>query len=466
MNKFGRKKLSLAIVNALSAGMVVGLAAPVAYAQQATPPATTTTTTPQKIERVEITGSRLPSPTLESTSPVNVISAQDIKWDGITNTSDIVKPVAVGLCRIRQQPVNGATGTSSVNLRNLGSSRTLVLIDGKRLPAGSPTLWATDLNTIPSGLIDRIEVLTGGASAVYGSDAIAGVVNFIMNDHFEGVQVQWNGNGFNHQQQSSYGNLAQLSVGNPTYFQVPGDQGLIGYTQNFNMLIGGNFANGKGNATAYFSWRQAQAILQKSYNYSACALSSGTRLTGGLTCGGSGTSASGYFYNTTTASGIFTIANSAGDTRPFIHATDDFNFGPYNYYQTPQTQYAANVFAHYDALPNVRAYAEFDFSQTQTTLQVAPGGEFFNKQYPLNNDNPPLSQSFKDAMGIAVHAPGTVYIGRRNVEGGGRTGDHAQRLALCAGREGRPVQQHVELERLVAVRQEHAAEFLRQLLLH
>ena len=104
-------------------------------------------------------------------------------------------------------------------LRNLGSSRTLVLIDGKRLPAGSPTFWATDLNTIPSGLIDRIEVLTGGASAVYGSDAIAGVVNFIMNDHFEGVQVQWNGNGFNHQQQGSYGNLAKLPVGNPTYFR-------------------------------------------------------------------------------------------------------------------------------------------------------------------------------------------------------------------------------------------------------
>ena len=413
MNKFGRKKLSLAIVNALSAGMVVGLAAPVTYAQQTTPPAT-----PQKIERVEITGSRLPSPTLESTSPVNVISAQDIKWDGITNTSDIVNQLPSAFAEYGSNLSNGATGTSSVNLRNLGSSRTLVLIDGKRLPAGSPTFWATDLNTIPSALIDRIEVLTGGASAVYGSDAVAGVVNFIMNDHFEGVQVQWNGNGFNHQQQGSYGNLAARAETNPANFIVPGDQGLIGYTQNFNMLIGGNFANGKGNATAYFSWRNEQAILQKSYNYSACALSTGFSTTSALKCGGSATSATGYFYDAVHPAA--TIVNAAGLVRAFT-ANDQFNYGPYNFYQVPQTQYSANVFAHYDALPNVRAYAEFDFSQTNTTLQVAPGGEFFNKLYPFNNDNPLLSQSFKDWFGITAANPTQLYIGRRNVEGGGRT---------------------------------------------
>ena len=123
---------------------------------------------------------------------------------------------------------NGATGTSTVNLRNLGSSRTLVLIDGKRVPAGSPQFWATDINAIPAPLIQRIEVLTGGASAVYGSDAIAGVVNFIMNDHFEGVQVQWNGNGYNHQQNGSYGNLAATCGDQPRAVPVPGDQGLIG----------------------------------------------------------------------------------------------------------------------------------------------------------------------------------------------------------------------------------------------
>jgi iron complex outermembrane receptor protein len=418
MNKFGRKKLSLAVVNALGAGMVVGMAAPMAYAQQTTP-ATTTTATPQRIERVEITGSRLPSPTLESTSPVNVISAQDIKWDGITNTADILNQLPSAFADYGNNISNGGTGTASVNLRNLGASRTLVLIDGKRLPAGSPTFWATDINTIPAPLIDRIEVLTGGASAVYGSDAVAGVVNFIMNDHFEGVQVQWNANGFNHQQSGGYGDLALRAVTSPAQFQVPGDVGLDGQTQNFNMLMGSNFANGKGNATLYFQYRHENAILQGSRNYSACALSTGFSTTSALKCGGSATSASGYFYNGATGSGAFTIANAAGDVRPF-KTSDQFNFGPYNYYQVPQEQYSFNEFAHYDVFPQVRVYGEFDFSSTNTTTQVAPGGEFFDKQFPISYNNPLVSQNAKDAFGITPDLPGSLYVGRRNVEGGGR----------------------------------------------
>ena len=208
---------------------------------------------------------------------------------------------------------NGASGTSSINLRNLGANRTLVLIDGKRVPAGSPTFWATDINAIPSPLIERVEVLTGGASAVYGSDAIAGVVNFIMNDHFEGVQVQWNANGYNHQQQGPYGNLAARAATNPAQFAVPGDVGLDGETQNFNMLMGGNFANGKGNATLFFSYRSQQAVTQGTRDFSACALSS--KRPAALNCGGSGTNATGYFYDTASGN-IFTIANAAGDVRP------------------------------------------------------------------------------------------------------------------------------------------------------
>jgi outer membrane receptor protein involved in Fe transport len=417
MNKFGRKKLSLAVVNALGAGMVVGMAAPMAYAQQTTP-ATTTAATPQKIERVEITGSRLPSPTLESTSPVNVISAQDIKWDGITNTSDILNQLPSAFADQGSNLSNGASGTSSINLRNLGSNRTLVLIDGKRVPAGSPQFWATDINAIPAPLIDRIEVLTGGASAVYGSDAIAGVVNFIMNDHFEGVQVQWNANGFNHQQQGSYGDLAARAATNPSNFQVPGDVGLDGQTQNFNMLLGGNFANGKGNATLYFSYRQQAAVTQGTRNFSACALSS-TATT--LRCGGSGTNATGYFYDTATGN-VFTVTNAAGDVRPFT-ANDQYNFGPPNYFQRPQTQYGFNAFAHYDVFPQVRVYGEFDFSDNKTVAQIAPGGVFFANPITLSNDNPLLSQNFKDAFGITPTNSATTYIGRRNIEGGGRYQD-------------------------------------------
>ena len=87
-----------------------------------------------------------------------------------------------------------------MNLRGLGASRTLVLIDGKRAARGRPDLLGDRPQRIPAPLIQRVEVLSGGASSIYGSDAIAGVVNFIMNDHFEGVQFDWNANGYNHQQ--------------------------------------------------------------------------------------------------------------------------------------------------------------------------------------------------------------------------------------------------------------------------
>ena len=128
----------------------------------------------------------------------------------------------------------------------------------------------------------------------------------------------------------------------------------------------------------------------------------------------------GYFYRSTDQRRLYN--RERGRRRAPVHNTNDvFNYGPYNFFQVPQTQYSANVFAHYDALPNVRAYAEFDFSQTQTTLQVAPGGDFFSQQYPMNNDNPLLSQAFKDAFGITAGTPQQIYIARRNVEGGGRT---------------------------------------------
>ena len=415
MNRMHRKKLSVAVMHALNAGVVAGLVAPMAYAQ-------TTTAEPQKLEKIEVTGSRLPSLTVESVSPVNVITSQDIKWTGITNTSDILNQLPQAFADQGSNLSNGATGTSAANLRNLGPSRTLVLIDGKRLPAGSPTFWPVDINTIPAPLIQRVEVLTGGASAVYGSDAIAGVVNFIMNDHFEGVQVQWNANGFNHQQQDTNASLQALADRNPNNFSVPGDVSLDGQTQNFNMLLGGNFANGKGNATLYFGYTKAQAVDQGTRNFSSCAFSS-TKT--GLVCGGgSGTNRTGYFYSAADGGGTaYTVADAAGNVRPYVAATDAYNFAPPNYYQRPNEQYQFNAFAHYDAFPQVRVYGEFDFTNNHTDAQVAPGGVFIQDIYTMRNSNPLLSQSFKDAFGITPTHDAALYIGRRNVEGGGRVQD-------------------------------------------
>ena len=121
---------------------------------------------------------------------------------------------------------NGATGTATVNLRGLGAERTLVLVNGRRLPAGSPRSVAADLNQIPAALIKRVEVLTGGASAVYGSDAVAGVVNFIMNDRSRAFRSSsTTASTTTAAGQAGVADIvAARAATNPAEFQVPGDK--------------------------------------------------------------------------------------------------------------------------------------------------------------------------------------------------------------------------------------------------
>ena len=129
---------------------------------------------------VVITGTRIASPNLVTTSPVTQVTSEDIQAQGVTRVEDLVTQLPQAFAAQNASVSNGASGTATVSLRNLGSSRTLVLIDGRRMPYGSPNDDAADLNQIPGPLVERVEVLTGGSSAVYGSDALAGVVYFIM----------------------------------------------------------------------------------------------------------------------------------------------------------------------------------------------------------------------------------------------------------------------------------------------
>jgi outer membrane cobalamin receptor len=144
----------------------------------------------QTIQEVVVTGSRIAQPNLETTSPVTQVTAEDVITQGVTKIEDLVNQLPQAFAAQNGTVSNGATGTATVNLRGLGPSRTLVLIDGRRMPYGgvTPSSAASDLNQIPTAMVERVEVLTGGASAVYGSDAVAGVVNFIMKKDFEGIQ--------------------------------------------------------------------------------------------------------------------------------------------------------------------------------------------------------------------------------------------------------------------------------------
>src|SRR6266705_3103531 len=280
------------------------------------------------------------------------------------------------------------TGTRipQVNGRNLGPTRSRVLINGRRLPPGSPRSdpngYAAALNQIPAPLIQRVELLTGGASAVYGSDAISGVVNFIMNDRFEGLQIDVDRSSYNHHQHNSGISeiVAARAQNNSSQFQVPGDIGRDGDIKNISLLMGSNFGGNKGNATLFFNYKQEAPVLQGSRDFSACALNPGgdpdtQDTTGPFTCGGSSTSFPGRFRISGTGKS-FTVNDAAGNTRPFSAATDLFNFGPSNYYRRPSEQYAFSAFAHLDVAPKMRAYSEFQFHDNHTVAQIAPSGIF------------------------------------------------------------------------------------------
>jgi outer membrane receptor protein involved in Fe transport len=393
------------------------MAAPLAFAQSA--PA-------EKVEKLEITGTRVPSPNIESVSPIAVISADDIKIEGVRNVENLLNNLPQVFADQGGNVSNGASGTATVNLRNLGADRTLVLVNGRRLPAGSPRgPYAADLNQIPAALIRRVEVLTGGASAVYGSDAVAGVVNFIMNDKFQGVQGEVNYSFYNHKQDNAQGVadiVAARAVTNPANFKVPGDVSSDGEESDYNLTLGSNFADGKGNATVFMGYKKTRAVLQATRDYSSCSLSSSSA---GFACGGSSTSYPGRFIDNNTGRS-YTVADASGTVRPFSSGTDLYNFGPLNYYQRPSERYTAAAFAHYDVNPNVRVYTELSLHDDSTTAQIAPSG-LFGLVTDVNYANPLLSQSWRNTLGL--RNPGdtaSMSILRRNVEGGGRqdTIDH------------------------------------------
>ncbi len=145
------------------------------------------------LDRIVVTGSRIARDSnLESPAPVQAIDAEDVALSGEINIIDVVNdlPALIGSSTAAENLNSlGAAGAGILNLRNLGSARTLTLVNGRRHVAGLAGSAAVDVNTIPAPLVERVEVLTGGASAVYGADAVTGVVNFVLKDDFEGLDV-------------------------------------------------------------------------------------------------------------------------------------------------------------------------------------------------------------------------------------------------------------------------------------
>src|SRR4029450_1018484 len=163
-------------------------------------------------EEMTVTGSRIVQPNLESVSPVTAISSDDLAQSGKVRVEDIINQLPQAFAAQGSAISNASDGTASVDLRGLGSVRTLVLVNGRRLMPGDPDGGsAADLNFIPSALVRRVEVLTGGASSVYGADAVAGVVNFIMDDQFEGVKAEANFGYNTHSNDNAIGDVVEAA---------------------------------------------------------------------------------------------------------------------------------------------------------------------------------------------------------------------------------------------------------------
>jgi iron complex outermembrane receptor protein len=315
-----------------------------------------------ELEDVVVTGSRIAVPReFAASSPIQTISLDDIRAAGNVTLEDTLnqlpqlKPDNTGT--VNQ---SGGAGVLTANLRALGAVRTLVLVDGRRfIPADVTGL--TDLATIPEGLVERVEVLTGGASAVYGSDAIGGAVNFILRRDFEGLE-------------------ARLQYGSTTR----GD----GQNQKYDLLFGSNLASGRGNVTIHASYLTRDPVFMADREFSQQPFLADA--TGRLNPFGSGNIPGGVIgLNSVQLGQIVGVPNllnqngacpgaiqgvrfgQNGVPLPFCRPTEQFNYAAVNYLQRPLQQWQISALSNLKLGDNVEAYGQFFFTKKENEFQQA-----------------------------------------------------------------------------------------------
>jgi len=412
----------------------------------------------QSVETVVVTGSRIPQQGLYASSPVTAVGAEEMKFEGTTKVENLLNNLPGVFADFGSTDSNGSTGQATVDLRGLGSQRTLVLVNGTRLMPGDPSNPVADLNNIPAALVDHVEVLTGGASAVYGSDAEAGVVNFIMRKDFEGVELDGTWSVFN----AGNGNSTLEALQNVYNFANAPRDWWGGQSGDATLLVGSNTADGKGNITAYLSYRNVQPVLQSKRDFSACSISV-VKHKNLHKCAGSanknlwvsldayyayyggdptanyllyqqGNGADGNFG--TVGGGFFVPFTGGGDQR--------YNYGAKNYIQRPDERYTGGFFGHYEVSKAFDVYSSMMFADDHTLAQIAPSGAFLGNYFTMNCDNPLMTaserhdlcghnaQAFLGNPCVQVGDTGNcnitagladVAIGRRDIEGGNRVAD-------------------------------------------
>jgi outer membrane receptor protein involved in Fe transport len=390
------------------------------FAQAASDPSSDT-----QAPAIIVTGSRIQSPDATSISPVSTISGDELQQRGATRIEDLINTLPQAYADQgagNRGGTVGASGTATINLRNLGNQRTLVLVDGRRLMQGDPdrvAAQAPDINNVPAALVERIDVVTGGASAVYGSDALAGVVNFILKKNFDGVQVDSTGGLFSH----TNGNAIR-SVAAAANQPFPTGNELDGGQQDISITAGKNFADGRGNITAFVGYRHIDGVGTADRDFSTCGLSAGAT---GYSCSLSSATYPAQFQplNPTTGAsrGSYTIDSTTGNTLRTYRTSDGFNNGNTYDLQSPDKRWNADVFAHYEVSPALQLYGQFMFMRDESDIRISPTAVFTVAE-KINCNNPYLSGQeanlFCTSAGLTPAQNATVAVSLRNVQGGSR----------------------------------------------
>jgi outer membrane receptor protein involved in Fe transport len=425
----------LAVVGGVSGLVVSGSA----FAQTAAPAAAAS-------ETVTVTGSRVKRIELTS-APVAEVAAEEFRLSGTTRVEDLLNTLPQLAPSFDSFTVNPTTGFATADLRGLGTARTLVLVNGQRLQPGGIRSEARDLNTIPAAIIKRVDVLTGGASAVYGADAMAGVVNFILDTEFEGFSATGGWSAYQHKNRDSY-IQGLMRARNFTFPE--GDSGFDGQAKNIDLVWGSGFANGKGHAMAWLTWRENEELRQAARDYSSCALNAG-----GTACGGSGTSPipnfliDGPLITPVDRNGNGTIEASerrfnfagarvgAGNVWT-AGSPPAYNYAPINHYQRPDTRWNLGSSVKFEVNKHFRPYLDTLVSNTNTSVQIAESGTFFAND-PAYSCTDPLVGTLCANLGIAnvPTDPIQIYVGKRNTEGGPRISEiESTSFRAVAGVEG------------------------------
>ncbi len=403
---------------------------------------------------IVVTGSRIPRPNLTAVSPITVVSYKDVEFQGATMVEELLNRLPQVAPSQGAFISNGSTGTATVDLRNLGAERTLVLINGRRLAPGDPFSAEPDINLIPTTLLERVEILTGGASSVYGSDAVAGVVNFILNTKLEGLRIDGQASVFQHNNRDGSGLGDALDARGINY---PKGNTVDGGRQDINIAYGADFLDARAHVTAYGGYRKVAELRQDERDYSACSADTEDDFET-LRCGGSPVSYPGNFVTN------FAFM-SLGEGRTFRFGGTPFNFGPWNFYQRSGRRWTAGGFAEVEVSDAFNPYFEVMYMNDRTLAQIAPSGNFQNTD-TINCDNPLLSEQqrsrvcfdgnyfgqsalfddegnlveiqgspipFTDPVTGATYFKGVLGVLRRAVESGGRQEDIQHKTLRLVG---------------------------------